>query len=253
MIQHLLVLSLDGHLVLHRNYHGEELIGSLFSAFMSAINTFAKQTMGYEINQIQVENRYITVKRGKEIIVVLISSHCQSFEDQSSCICIPTTLDHIIQEYEKRYDSFPEEGTRASFWNPFAIAVDEIVGKHFNTHFYLENFIETLNKGIVSDGLLGVVVFKNSILFHYQLSSLKTMENIRYQILINITNIWRSAMGTLPSYQIVRFDNFTVVSSYHEPWTLFTIWDSKTPDAALPHLQKAAFKSYLEFLGNKIE
>ena len=101
MIQHILILTTDGLPLVSRSYCEEEVQPELISGFLSAIDSFGQASLGQGISQVQLEDKYITIKREKDIMVMVISEHCLGSSSQDDCVCLPSVLQNTLTEFEK--------------------------------------------------------------------------------------------------------------------------------------------------------
>ncbi|MFX0210404.1 MAG: hypothetical protein ACFFDT_30775 [Candidatus Hodarchaeota archaeon] len=245
MIQHLLLLLDNGVPIISRSYCDEEINEALISGFISAFDNFGKAALGEGIKQVQLGEKYLTLKHGQRIMVIIVSLRCVGAENQNDCVCVPSTLNKVIQEFQARYQ-LESDLVKTDLYRDFYPILDEIIEEHFYNHFYIKDFILNMVKGVFSSNLHGIVIFRSNQLIQYQLFP-STPKKIRYQKFYEIVRMWRRIVSSTPVIQNIYFDDFIIGMIYKKPWTIFSIWTKETPSSALKQLQESLLNSFLEY------
>ncbi len=245
MIRHLLILSSNGIPILSRSYCDEEINDALISGYISAFDNFGKAALGEGITQVQLGEKYLTLKHGQRIMVMIVSLHCVGAENQNDCVCVPFTLNKVIQEFQARYE-FTSDMIKTELYRDFIPILDEIVEEHFHNHFYMKDFVLNMVKGVFSKNLYGIVIFRSNLLLQYQLLP-SIPKKIRYQKFFEVIKVWRETTSITPVIQNIFFDDFIIGIIYKKPWTIFSIWTNDTPNSALKQLQESLLDNFFEF------
>ncbi|MHA1168673.1 MAG: hypothetical protein ACTSRU_12675 [Candidatus Hodarchaeales archaeon] len=242
MIEYIMISNIDGVPLFHRNYTSRELFTELLSGVFSAVDFFSINHMKKRLEQIQMEDRYITFRKetvsDSEILFILISQHCLGCTNQNDCICVPSTLQEIHSEFIRRYGKRKLKGVvNTGIFSGFDVYVDEIVERHFKAHCYIDNFITDFGKNKkANQELLGFVSFKNGNLLNYHLRS--ELGDLRYQKLMSSIEPWEQLLKTeKPRFkrQLSYLDGFKSIVSLikmgdDDRIHLFTFWKTEISD-----------------------
>ncbi|MHA2224553.1 MAG: hypothetical protein ACXAC8_05085 [Candidatus Hodarchaeales archaeon] len=251
MIEHLMIITEAGLPIFFRSYSSTEINHILLSGFLSAIDEYAKSGMNSAVQQIQFDNRYITMRRkklnrqGGEISFILVHQHCLGFRRQGDCVCVPSSLEEISSEFFARFidhnsmeiESVDNRPTNLAVFSGFGNFIDSVIKKHFLNHSIESDFssdLELIEIEEISDhNFLGTISFLNDQLFKFHLDA--TFSSPKFHKLIALVGIWSEFLGkeqNLPSITVLDLKDFKVASSLKiiepsEKLTIFTLFASE--------------------------
>ena len=251
MIEHLMIITEAGIPIFFRSYSNIEINHILISGFLTAIDEWAKTGMNSALKQVQLDDRYITIKRkelpqGDEVRFILVHQHCLGFRRQEDCMCVPTSLEEISSEFFSRfintnYTEFESSGRKlahpASFPD-FDDFIDSVIKQHFLNHSNETGFTSDIQipdlKELSNQKLLGAISFINDQLFKFYLNP--TFSSPKFHKLIKLAGIWSELLGndkSVPSFPILELKDFRLASSNrisknNEKVTIFSLWMLET-------------------------
>jgi len=259
MIEHLMIITDAGLPIFFRSYSNIEINHILISGFLSAVDEFAKAGMNSALKQIQLENRYITIKRkrlqqGEEVSFILVHQHCLGFRRQEDCVCVPSSLEEISSEFlnnfiDTNYVEFElDENKRATFaaLAEFEDFIDSVIKKHFLAHsieseFPLDSEFPDI-KEISDQKFLGSISFLDDQLFKFYLDS--SFSNPQFHKLIKLAGIWSEFLGKSTDASnppILELKGFKLAFSLkmvkpEQKFTIFTLWTFDTSNDRISRL-----------------
>jgi len=257
MIEHLMIITEAGIPIFFRSYSNIEINHILTSGFLSAVDEWAKTGMSSGLKQVQLDNRYITIRRkklsqGDEVRFILVHQHCLGFRRQEDCICVPTSLEEISSEFFSRfintsYPKFELSGRNLSHLEAFPKFdefVDTVVKRHFLSHPNETGFTSNMQipdlKESSNEKLLGTISFIDDRLFKFYLNP--TFSSLKFYKLIKLAGIWSELLGdenreTLP---ILKLKDFMLAYSNrilknNDKITIFSLWKLETNIDSIHH------------------
>lgn len=256
MIELFMILTEAGIPIFFQSYTNLEINHILLSGFLSAIDELAETSMKSGLKQVQLEDRYITIKRqalsqGEKVRFILIHQHCLGFSQQEDCICVPSTIQKISSEFLSRFIDSKFEGEDLMVRNlegleefhDFEDYVDSIIENHFRNHAILCNFgTDTELPNLVEKPhpmLFGFISFLNDKLFKFHLGP--TFSNLKYPKLIKFVELWGELVSTDTSdtnFTILEFKDFKIATSIRmsnelAKTSIFTFWDPEMSQEAI--------------------
>ncbi len=123
MIRSVFIIHESGLCLLSRSYGGNSQNIDLFSGFLVAVSSFAKNMIGEKINEIRMEHHVIFYEARKTIVLALVTS-----EKKISKRKISTIMRRLYNNFIEQYHDFLElDLVEPNIFKNFSITVDNIL------------------------------------------------------------------------------------------------------------------------------
>ncbi|UCG03909.1 MAG: hypothetical protein JSW11_07965 [Candidatus Heimdallarchaeota archaeon] len=123
MIRSIFIIHESGLCLLSRSYGDESQNIDLYSGFLVAVSSFAKNMIGEKINEIRMEHHIIFYESKKEIVLALVTSGKNISKRK-----ISTIMRRIYFNFVDHYHEFLEqELIEPNIYRDFSIIIDNIL------------------------------------------------------------------------------------------------------------------------------
>ncbi|MFX0013870.1 MAG: hypothetical protein ACFFB2_03825 [Promethearchaeota archaeon] len=123
MIRKVFIIHESGLCLLSRSYGDESDDVDLFSGFLAAISSFAKNMIGEKINEIRMEHHSIFYESRETIVLALVTS-----EKQISKRKLFTTMRRIYSKFIQQYQEYLNQKiVEPSLFKDFRSSLDNIL------------------------------------------------------------------------------------------------------------------------------
>ena len=123
MIRSVFIIHESGLCLLSRSYDNDSQNIDLFSGFLVAVSSFAKNMIGEEINEIRMEHHAIFYESKKSIVLALVTT-----EKKISKRKISTIMRRIYNNFTEHYHDFLEQDLiEPNLFRDFSSRIDSIL------------------------------------------------------------------------------------------------------------------------------
>ncbi|MFX0207390.1 MAG: hypothetical protein ACFFDT_15485 [Candidatus Hodarchaeota archaeon] len=123
MIRSVYIIHESGLCLLSRSYYDDSQNIDLFSGFLVAVSSFAKNMIGEKINEIRMERHTIFYESKKSIVLALVMS-----ENKISKRKISTIMRRIHNNFVDQYrDFFEQDIVEPNLFRDFSTTIDSIL------------------------------------------------------------------------------------------------------------------------------
>ncbi|MFX1514943.1 MAG: hypothetical protein ACFFC6_01450 [Promethearchaeota archaeon] len=123
MIRSVFIIHESGLCLLSRSYSGDSQNRDLFSGFLVAVSSFAKNLIGEKINEIRMEHHKIFYESRKALVIALVTS-----EKKISNRKLSTIMKRIYNNFIEQYNDYLEHNIiEPEIFRDFSTTIDNIL------------------------------------------------------------------------------------------------------------------------------